>query len=239
MAVLRTQAIVLRHVAYRDSDRMLTLFSPEHGRIDAKAAGVLKQKSALIASSELFAVGEYMLYQRAGRNTVTGFALEESYYPLRTDYDRLRHAAYLLNLCEAVVMPEQSNKRLFLALRAGLAYLTYSEDIDPEAVTLAFLMSFSRTLGMQPQLSACVHCGSQTSLHWRLEDRTGGIACSNCQSDGEGVDLATLELLRDLQQQGMALLEQWPEVPWTQALRWMRRFVEQRMEKRIVSAKYL
>ena len=34
-----TDAIVLRHADYRDYDRMLTLFSPEYGRIDAIARG--------------------------------------------------------------------------------------------------------------------------------------------------------------------------------------------------------
>ena len=55
-------AIVLRAVNYRDSDRMLTLFSPVFGRIEAKARGCRKPKARLLAASEPFALWEYTLY---------------------------------------------------------------------------------------------------------------------------------------------------------------------------------
>ena len=37
MPALNTSALVLRHADYADYDRMVTLFSPEYGRIDAVA----------------------------------------------------------------------------------------------------------------------------------------------------------------------------------------------------------
>ena len=43
MAQITTNAIVLRRADYRENDRMLTLFSPTHGRIDALARGCRRQ----------------------------------------------------------------------------------------------------------------------------------------------------------------------------------------------------
>ena len=54
MAQITTNAIVLRRADYRENDRMLTLFSPTLGRIDALARGCRRQKSPLMAASELF-----------------------------------------------------------------------------------------------------------------------------------------------------------------------------------------
>lgn len=240
MAAIKTCAIVLRHVNYRDSDRMLTLFSPELGRIEAKARGCLKQKSPLIAASELFAVGEYLLYQKSGRHTVTGFALEESYYPLRADYDRLRYGAYLLSLVEAVVMPEQPNEPLFVLLRSALAHLAYGEEAEPEAVAACFLMLFTQALGYQPMLYGCVHCGLTESARWCWDSLAGGLVCRNCQSAGEILPPETLSFVRGIQLLGWEALETRPEpVAVCQALRLLRRFVESRTEKRIISAKLL
>lgn len=236
----KTQAIVLRHAQYRDADRMLTLFSPELGRLEAKAAGCLKPKSHLTAASEVFAVGEYLLLQRGGRNTVTGFALEESYYPLRADYDRLRHGAYLLQLTEAVVQPEQPNPELFLLLRAALAHLAYG-DTPAEAVTACFLMSFAGLLGLSPMLSACVRCGQTRARQWRLDDLAGGLVCDQCESAGEDVSPQGIGLLKAMQREGLAFLDRevLPEIDMEQALRFLRRFVESRMERTIRSAKLL
>ena len=68
MGQITTNAIVLRRVDYRENDRMLTLFSPTLGRIDALCRGCRRQKSPLMAASELFCTGEYVLYQ--ARNEV-------------------------------------------------------------------------------------------------------------------------------------------------------------------------
>ena len=44
MGQITTNAIVLRRVDYRENDRMLTLFSPTLGRIDALCRARLGQK---------------------------------------------------------------------------------------------------------------------------------------------------------------------------------------------------
>ena len=60
-------AIVLRHVNYRDNDRMVTLLSPSRGRIDAIIRNCRKPKSHNLNSGELFALGDYMLHENGGQ----------------------------------------------------------------------------------------------------------------------------------------------------------------------------
>ena len=91
MGQITTNAIVLRRADYRENDRMLTLFSPTLGRIDALCRGCRRQKSPLMAASELFCSGEYVLYQARERTTVISCQIADSYYPLRADYERLSH----------------------------------------------------------------------------------------------------------------------------------------------------
>ena len=101
MGQITTNAIVLRRADYRENDRMLTLFSPTLGRIDALCRGCRRQKSPLMAASELFCSGEYVLYQARERTTVISCQIADSYYPLRADYERLSHGVYALELCGA------------------------------------------------------------------------------------------------------------------------------------------
>ena len=42
------QAVVLRYANYRDRDRMLTLLTPDHGRVDVLSRGCRKPNSALM-----------------------------------------------------------------------------------------------------------------------------------------------------------------------------------------------
>ena len=78
-------AIVLRYANYRDNDRMLTLFSPTKGRIVALARGCRKPRSPILNASELFALGDFELYERGNHLTVISANLMETFYPLRAD----------------------------------------------------------------------------------------------------------------------------------------------------------
>ena len=79
MGQITTNAIVLRRADYRENDRMLTLFSPTLGRIDALCRGCRRQKSPLMAASELFCSGEYVLYPARERTTVSSCQIADSY----------------------------------------------------------------------------------------------------------------------------------------------------------------
>ena len=86
MVQTENTALVLRHVNYRDNDRMVTLFSPSRGRIDAVIRNCRKPKSHNLNAGELFALGDYMLYESGGHVTVTSVHLIETFYALRENF---------------------------------------------------------------------------------------------------------------------------------------------------------
>ena len=148
MAGLNTPALVLRHADYADYDRMVTLFTPEYGRIDAIARGCRRPKSSLVNAVEPFTSGEYQLYFRKDRYSIDHCQITESFYELRTDYDRLVHGVYWLKLLEAALMPEVAAPQLFMITLRALAHLNYS-DIPPELLTAAYEMHLLTQLGIE------------------------------------------------------------------------------------------
>ena len=129
-----TDAIVLRRADYRDYDRMLTLFSPEHGRIDAVARGCRRAKSALVNASEVFTAGQFTIHGRGGRHSVIQCEIKDSFFDLRYDYERLVHGMYYLGLADMASLPEQGAPDVFMLLLKELAHLCYSE-LPPAMLT--------------------------------------------------------------------------------------------------------
>lgn len=219
MAQLTTNAIVLRRADYRENDRMLTLFSPTHGRIDALARGCRRQKSPLMAASEVFCAGEYVLYAAGERMTVVSCAVQDTFYPLRDDFDRLAHGMYALELCAAAVQPEQENERLFLLLLRSLAHLAYSA-VAPRRVSAVFLMGFVSLLGFRPQVGRCAACGRpvlpempagsapETPVASFSPER-GGVLCTACGA-GEACRLSAADLgaLQAIMRRGIKTLDE-------------------------------
>ena len=185
MVQTENTAIVLRHVNYRDNDKMITLLSPTRGRVDALIRNCRKPKSHNLNSGELFALGDYMLTEANGRFIVTSVNLIETFYPLRSDYDKLAFGSYLLNLVEAVAEPDQEQKELFMLLLHTLSRLAFY-DHDPKPLLAGFLLHFSVCQGFRPRLEHCVLCGKRLpeegELYFDIEE--GGLCCAECRTPG-------------------------------------------------------
>jgi len=221
MAQITTNAIVVRRADYRENDRMITLFSPTMGRIDALCRGCRRQKSPLMAASELFCAGEYVIYQTSERATVVSCQVEDTYYGLRSDYERLSHGMYALELCAAAIQPAQENERLFMLLLRTLAHLCYG-DVQPRRVTAVFLMGMTSLLGFRPQVGRCARCGTPVLQNRTGDDliigafspEQGGVLCPGC-SAGERCRLRERDVvyLQDIMKRGLKSLEDEAECP--------------------------
>ena len=229
MAALSTPALVLRRADYSDYDRMVTLFSPRLGRIDAIARGCRRSKSPLLNACEPFTSGEFQLYQRGERFTLEQCQISESFFELRMDYVRLTHGVYWLKLLEAAVMPDVPMEDLFLITLRALAHLNYSQ-LPAELLTMAFEMHLMAQLGYAPRVDACMRCGRAIDGDARFDADRGGCVCLNCPSGApfitNGARRILLKLPRTRYDQ-VKLLDGHPD--WPEAARLFRRYVETRV----------
>lgn len=186
MPSVTTPGIVLRYANYREHDRMLTLLSPMHGRIDALSRGCRRPKSALMPASELFVHGEFVLFEHSDRMTLSSCALADTFYPLRLEPYRLTCASYMAALCCAAAQPGESAAELYSLLLKGLYYLAYDPQADALGTTAAFLLLFADATGYRPRLSRCAHCRAPLQLdHGAPFDlAAGGLCCPACASPG-------------------------------------------------------
>ncbi len=149
---VKTDAIVLRSIDYRENDKILTLFSPTLGRITAGAKGVKKPKAKLNVACQPFCFAEYVLAEKGGRYTVTGAYLHEGFFSLRYDVVRFYAACAMAEICLRVLYEEESQEGLFIALIEGLKGLALSEDDAAETV-LSFLLVALRESGYPVDLT--------------------------------------------------------------------------------------
>ncbi len=239
MTQTENTAIVMRYTNYRESDRMISLFSPVKGRIEANARGCRKPKSPLLNAAEVFALGDFMLYEKAGRYTVTGVQMIESFYPLRLDFDRLTVGTYLMSLCEAVVQPGQGAQELFMLLLHTLSRLTYS-DQEWRPLLTGFLMHFSVLSGFRPRLYHCCRCGEEIpdGINAGFDGKSGGLCCLRCKTRGD--EALSAPQIRFLRKSLEKPASQWVNSPDMHApMGVMRRFVEMELGQRITGSKML
>lgn len=181
MGNITTAAILLRYANYKDYDRMITLFSPQYGKMDVLARGCRRPKSPFLNACELFSTGEYVLYQAKDRFILTNATIHETFHPLRLDYATLTQGSYLLDLTQAALEPLAPAPALFRLLIKTLHPLAYGQ-VDGKALLSLFLFHYVGLLGYRPSLNQCVCCEKPLGENDRLffDYQNGGIVCENC-----------------------------------------------------------
>lgn len=207
--VITTDAIVLRAVAYGESDRIVTLLGRSTGRVSALARGARKSVKRFSGGLGLGARGAATLRERAGAELMglEGFDVSEARLGLAGDLGRTAHAAYAVELCDRLCGPRHPEPAVFDWLDDLLGRL---EGGAPTAERLrVFELGLLGRLGIGPQLDGCVSCGrddralADERVRWHPE--RGGIVCQECVRQGA---LLTGETRRALARLGALTLEE-------------------------------
>jgi len=197
----KTEAIVLRSRRLGEADRILTLYTPARGKIEAKAKGVRKTTSRL--SGHLQPLTRCMLALAQGHvaDVVTGCETLESFQALRGDLDRLSRALYACELIDRMVpehVPGYVTYRLLLDTLRRL-----EKDPGPDIALRFFEMRLLDHSGFRPQLDTCVVCGQPLAPEQNFfAPQAGGAVCRACVSGLPGprvISLNGLKVLRLLQ----------------------------------------
>ncbi len=227
-----TDAIVLRRADYRDYDRMVTLFSPDRGRIDAVARGCRRPKSALMNAAEVFCAGQYSIHESGGRYSITQCEIKDSFYDLRFDYDRLVHGMYYLSLADMAALPEQGAPDVFMLLLKALAHLCYS-GLPAQMLTASFEMRYMPLMGFRPSMERCVVCGRGVDGAARFDEALGGVVCDCCPSAAPRISQGARRIIMKAPMTDYSVVPKLDGHPdWPEAARLYRPFVERRIERR-------
>jgi len=96
---LLTQAIILSRTDYGEADRIITLLTPDYGKISLLAKGVRKIKSKLAGGIELFSVSQITFIQGRGAiGRLVSTRLEKHYGHIIQDIDRVQLGYELIKL---------------------------------------------------------------------------------------------------------------------------------------------
>ena len=197
----KTEAIVLRQRKLGEADRILTLFTPAYGKLDAKAKGVRKTTSRM--SGHLQPLNRCMVQLARGRTmeVVAGCETLESFQPLRDDLGRLSRALYAAELADRFLPERVENIPTDRLLLDTLRRLQGTADVD---LTLRhYEMKLLERSGFRPELGRCLGCQQALQpVQNFFSPVAGGTYCASCGAGAAGsraLSVNGLKVLRLLQ----------------------------------------
>ncbi len=177
----RALAIVLKHREYGEADRVLTLYTLEHGKCQAIAKGVRKVKSRKAGHLEPFTLVSIQLAKGRTWEVLTQAEAQNTFQNIRNDLNLTAHAAYLVELIDRFSYEEGPNRAVFQILAEGLQRL--DEGFEPETVVHYFELRLLELIGFRPQLHRCLACGAEIQPEAQYYSaKMGGALCPKCFS---------------------------------------------------------
>lgn len=175
----QTEAIIIKKTKLREADRILTLYTPDMGKIQAVARGVRRPKSKMAGHLELLTHSMVSLARGRNLDTITGSQTINSFFPLKSDLLLTSYALYIIELVSQFTADHIENRPLFQLLLESMKNLC--QPANKDLALRYFELNLLGEVGYRPQLQQCVAC------HSPLEPITnsfcpsaGGMLCPNC-----------------------------------------------------------
>jgi DNA repair protein RecO (recombination protein O) len=179
---LRTEAIVLRSIRYGEADRILHIYTPNHGRLSAIAKGARRARSRFGARLEPFFHIQLMLHEgRSDLLTVTGVDTVAVHGRLRDHATTLDSAARACDAVTRLFETSDPHPEVFQLLANELGLLESDAVHARPGNGLAFRLKLLLAAGIVPQLAACAVCGETHHLRG-FSGAAGGVVCSACEA---------------------------------------------------------
>lgn len=203
--VYKTEALVLRHRRLGEADRVLSLYTPLSGRMEAVAKGVLKPTSRMGGHLETLTHCSLLVAQGRNLDIITQAQTIHGFATLRDDLTRLSAGLYLAELVDRfteIGPGHDADGRIFALLLAVLGALEGGEHV---VLLCRFTeMRLLDALGYRPQLGECVVCGQPLAPRDQyFAAHSGGALCPSCVGQESGpvrpLTLNALKTLRFLQ----------------------------------------
>lgn len=205
----RTHAIILKRRDFNEADRLLTVLTPHHGKLDVIAKGARKLTSTKTGHVELFTLADMLIHRGRDFGIAAQAEMVLPYQALREDLQRGAYANYAAELVDRFTgSGDEDLGGVFKLLHETLSRLC--SEPDPRLAIRYFEVHLLGLVGFRPQLNECL-IGHEPVLpeDQYFSHAEGGVVCARHVVKNVlvvPISMTTLKLLRHMQRSA------WPKV---------------------------
>lgn len=208
-----SRAFLVRSADRGEADRLLFFFTESDGLVPMVAKSALRSRKRFGGNLQKYFLLDVAWTEIPGRPAFLGsISLLASYWEILADWERVRHADYLLELAAAMFPQSGPKPKAFRILLSEMSSLASGE--PPSAAARKAEAAFLAVGGWGPDLGGCRGCGLSPDLLGRKEARAirfllpeGRFLCGGCAAPGGlSISLGAVRTWKALQSSSPSLL---------------------------------
>ena len=175
---LNTKGLVVRVTPYNDTDALLSVLTPNYGKLTVKARGLRRKNSPLIAPCQLLAYADFTLFEYRNMYTINEAHSIELFSALRKDLQKLSLGTYFAQAAETMSQEDMPNPEL-LSLVLNCLYALSKLNVPEAMVKAVFELRSACLSGYTPDLYGCYRCGCDHPDRFDISE--GRLECAACR----------------------------------------------------------
>ena len=209
MALGTSSAVVIGSFPLGESDRVVTLYSREWGKVRGVAKSARRMRSRFSGALELFTLGEAVVFDNGRSDLVQldHFDVTQPFPALHGDLETLGQAAWMVECLARLTGERDRQVGLYALLVRSLRAMETTD--RPARVAVCFGVRCLDALGHRPRLDRCTVCGRRYPFA-RPHLGIGGVECESCARTTRDADPITPA--------AVAALERLRRVRWEEAI---------------------
>lgn len=189
----KIEGIIVSVNDFKESSKILNIFTKEYGVIGVIAKGSKSIKSTLRSVTDRLTYGYfYMNYREDKLSVLSSVDVINPFKNIKKDIECISYASYILDLATQVYKQNNSSDIYKLLIDS---LIKINELYDPMVITNILELKYLDYLGVMPVLDRCSVCGSEKSIA-TLSSSRGGYICNNCLKNDRMVSAKTIKLIR-------------------------------------------
>ncbi len=176
---ITTSGMIIKETKFGEGNKIFTILTFDHGKIQASGAGVRSFKSKLGSGCSLFCYTDFILKKGENRDVYNIISAEKKmdFFDIRYDVEKLALVNYICDLANFISV-HNGDCGDILRLLLNTIYYVQKNDFDTK-VKPVFEFRLMCEAGFAPNLTSCHHCGSLENLHYFSTD-DGVTECEKC-----------------------------------------------------------
>jgi DNA repair protein RecO (recombination protein O) len=208
MPLFKTNAIVIRSLNYSESDKIVTFFTRDFGKLKGIAKGARRSKKRFQNALSLFSHLRLIFFDKEGLSLVRAESCDilHSFPRIREDLRKILYGNYYLELVNEMAEEREASREAFELL---LCFLSNLETMAPQEEQLRlFEIRMLSLFGYRPNMTRCGLCkkGGEDlqeipSVFFSLEK--GVLVCERCSRTWNNLiplSLGTARLIEKISQ---------------------------------------
>ncbi|MDY6854142.1 MAG: DNA repair protein RecO [Thermodesulfobacteriota bacterium] len=200
MPLYKTEAIVIRSMDFGESDKIVTFFTRDFGKLRGIAKGAKRTKKRFGGTLELFSYINLIFFDKEnlGLIRINSCYSIKTYMEIFKDIQKVAYGSYFVELVSGLVGEREKNNGIFNLLIDSLSRINCQK--NDEEIARIFEIRLLSLLGYEPQLEQCLICAHKLSRREKFwfSAVKGGILCNKCSHGLKRLSPISLGTLRIL-----------------------------------------